>query len=52
MRKSRFTDSQILDALKCVESGIGEPDLCRDIGISTATFFKWRANRGPSLLAF
>ena len=43
MRKSRFTDSQILDAVKRVEAGIGVPDLCRDIGISTATFYKWRA---------
>ena len=36
MRKSRFTDSQILDAVKRVEAGIGVPDLCRDMGISTA----------------
>ncbi len=46
MRKSRFTDSQILDALKRVEAGIGVPDLCRDMGISTATFYKWRAKYG------
>jgi len=38
MRKSRFTDSQIMDALRRVEAGIGVPDLCRDMGISTATF--------------
>ena len=46
MRKSRFTDSQILDAVKRVEVGIGLPDLCRDRGISTATFYKWRAKYG------
>ena len=33
MRKSRFTDSQIMDALRRVEAGIGVPDLCRDMGI-------------------
>ena len=46
MRKSRFTDSQIMDALRRVEAGIGVPDLCRDMGISTATFYKWRAKYG------
>ena len=38
MKKSRFTDSQIMDALKRAESGISVPDLCRELGISTATF--------------
>lgn len=46
MRKSRFTDSQIMDALRRVEAGIRVPDLCRDMGISTATFYKWRAKYG------
>ena len=46
MKKSRFTDSQIMDALKRVESGLPVPELCRDIGISTATFYKWRAKYG------
>ncbi len=48
MRKSRFADTQILDAVKRVEAGIGVPDLCRDMGISTATFYKWRAKYGKS----
>jgi putative transposase len=46
MKKSRFTDSQIMDALKRVESGISVPDICRELGISTATFYKWRAKFG------
>jgi len=36
MKKSRFTDSQILAILKQNEAGIGVPDLCREHGISSA----------------
>jgi transposase-like protein len=46
MRKSKFTDSQIMDAVKRVEAGFGVPDICREMGISTATFYKWRAKYG------
>ncbi|WP_152603409.1 MULTISPECIES: IS3 family transposase [Burkholderia] len=46
MKKSRFTDSQIMDALKRVEAGLTVPDLCRELGISTATFYKWRSKYG------
>jgi putative transposase len=46
MKKSRFTDSQIMAGLKRVEAGLPVPDLCRDMGISTATFYKWRAKYG------
>ena len=46
MKKSRFTDSQIMDALKRAEAGIAVPDLCRELGVSTATFYKWRAKYG------
>jgi putative transposase len=46
MKKSRFTDSQIMDALKRVESGLAVPNLCRELGISTATFYKWRSKYG------
>jgi putative transposase len=46
MKKSRFTDSQIMDALKRVEGGLAVPDLCRELGISTAAFYKWRAKYG------
>lgn len=46
MKKSKFSDSQIIDALKRVESGLPVPQLCREFGISTATFYKWRAKFG------
>jgi putative transposase len=46
MKRSKFSDSQILDAVKRVEADIGVPDICRELGISTATFYKWRANYG------
>ena len=46
MKKSRFTDSQIMEALKRAEGGIAVPDLCREMGVSTATFYKWRAKYG------
>jgi putative transposase len=40
MKKSRFTDGWIMDSLKRAVSGISVPDLCRELGISTATFYK------------
>ena len=46
MRKSKFTDSQIMDAVKRVEAGVTVPDICRELGVSTATFYKWRAKYG------
>ena len=46
MKRSRFTDSQIMEALKRVEAGLPVPELCREFGISTATFYKWRAKFG------
>jgi putative transposase len=46
MKKSRFTDSQILGVLKQAEVGTPVPDLCREHGISAATFYKWRAKFG------
>ncbi len=46
MRKSRFTDSQITAVLKRAEGGELVPDLCREMGVSTATFYKWRAKFG------
>ena len=46
MRKSRYTDSQILAILKQSESGVPTPELCRDHGMSSATFYKWRSKFG------
>lgn len=46
MKKSRFSDSQIIEALKRVEAGLPVPDLCRELSISSATFYKWRAKFG------
>lgn len=46
MKKSRFTDSQILAVLKQAEGGIPVPELCREHGMSSATFYKWRAKYG------
>jgi len=46
MKKSKFTDSQILSILKQAESGTPVPQLCREHGISSATFYKWRAKYG------
>jgi putative transposase len=46
MKKSKFSDSQIMDALKRVGAGLPVPDLCLEIGISIATFYKWRAKFG------
>ncbi|QVQ24724.1 IS3 family transposase [Achromobacter deleyi] len=46
MKKSRFTDSQIIEAIKRVEAGLAVPDLCRELGISSATFYKWRSKYG------
>ena len=42
MRKSKFSESQIVTILKDAEGGIAVPDLLRKHGISKATFFKWR----------
>lgn len=46
MKKSRFTDGQILAILKQAENGVPVPELCREHGMSSATFYKWRAKYG------
>ena len=53
MRKSKFTEELIAYALKQAELGIGVDDVCRKMGISSATYYKWRqkyAGVGPSEL--
>ncbi len=46
MRKSRYTDSQILSILKQAENGISVTDLCREHGMNTAMFYRWRSKFG------
>jgi len=46
MRTPRFSDSQILAILKQNEAGISVQDLCREHGMSSASFYKWRAKFG------
>ena len=46
MRKSRYTDSQILAILKQNEQGVSVPELCREHGMSSAQFYKWRSKFG------
>ena len=46
MKTSRFSDSQILAILKQAEGGLPVPELCREHGMSGATFYKWRAKFG------
>lgn len=46
MKKSRYSDSQILKILKQAEVGTPVSELCREHGMSSATFYKWRAKYG------
>jgi putative transposase len=46
MRKSRFSDSQIMAILKQAESGIPVADLCREHGMSSGLFYQWRSKYG------
>jgi Transposase. len=46
MKRSRFSDSQILLILKQAESGIPVPELCREHAMSSAAFYRWRSKYG------
>ena len=46
MQRSKFSDTQIISILKQGEVGQAVPDICREHGISSATFYKWRAKYG------
>ncbi len=46
MKRSRFSEEQIIGILKEQEAGSSTGDVCRRHGISTATFYKWKAKFG------
>ena len=46
MKKTRFTETQIVAILKKQEAGIKTSDICREHGISDATFYNWKAKYG------
>lgn len=46
MKKSRYTEEQIIGILKQHQAGLGAKELCRKHGISDATFYKWRSRYG------
>ena len=43
MRTSKFTETQILATLKQADAGVPVKDICRQIGISTATYYQWKS---------
>ena len=46
MRRSRFSEEQVIGVLKAVESGQKVADVCREHGISQGTYFRWKAKFG------
>ena len=46
MRKSKFTESQIVTTLKQVKAGRQVKDICRELGISDATYYVWKSKYG------
>lgn len=46
MRKSRYSDNQIMKILRQSEEGVPVPELCREHGMSSALFYRWKAKYG------
>lgn len=46
MKRSRFSEEQVISILKEHQAGVSAADLCRKYGISDATFYKWRSKYG------
>jgi putative transposase len=46
MKKSRYSDSQSMASIKQAEAGTPVPELCREHGMSSASFYKWRSKYG------
>jgi putative transposase len=46
MKKSRFSESQIINILKQADAGTPVPELCREHGMSSALFYRWRSKYG------
>ena len=46
MRKSRFTETQIVKSLKEVEGGRQVKEVCREYGVSDATYYNWKSKYG------
>jgi hypothetical protein len=46
MKRSRFTENQIISILKEAEAGVPVTDLCRTHGFSKSSFYKWKAKYG------
>jgi len=46
MKRPRYSDSQVMAILKQAEAGTPVPELCREHGMSSANFYKWRAKYG------
>ena len=46
MKKSRFSEQQIINILKQADAGVKVQDLCRQFGVSDATYYKWKSKYG------
>ena len=51
MRPSRFTDEQMMDALRRVKDGTPAAQMCRTLGITQTTFYRWRTRFNAAALA-